>query len=540
MPYVWSQPRGTQLRYLCLAFLSVIVIACGCAGGRGRLADDVEIKHNASSISVDHELIPSKLPPEVPSNPVVQASYATPVVQLAEPISEEPEELPLGSAPQPVQLAEVIESVVRSYPLLEAALLTRDIAAGEHLSAHGGFDLKIKGATENGAVGFYETYRHTLGVLQPLYQGSSVFGGYRIGRGTFQPWYLERQTNDGGELKAGIAVPLSRNREIDGRRAALWRTSLGMARAEPEIQLQRIDFVRAASYAFWNWVAAGRRQQIAAALLKLAQDRNDAIRRKVETGDTDPPVLQDNRRLIVSREAKLIDSERKLEQAAIKLSLFLRDGSGRPMVPHGSRLSDFPKADAPNAASRDGDIVAALNNRPDLRALGVLRRQLEIDYTAARNQLLPDVQAIIAASQDVGRPATKKNDKSEFELDASVVLDVPLQRRIARGKLASAEGKLGQITAKIRMTEDKIAADVGSIYAALSAAYRQIEKARESVALANRIAEIERRKFELGESDLLTVNLREQQAAEAQSIEVDALLDYFTSQADYRAALGNE
>lgn len=51
---------------------------------------------------------------------------------------------------------------------------------------------------------------------------------------------------------------------------------------------------------------------------------------------------------------------------------------------------------------------------------------------------------------------------------------------------------------------------------------------------------IERRKFELGQSDLLSVNLREQQAAEAQTMQVNAFVDYFTAQADYKATLASE
>jgi len=437
-----------------------------------------------------------------------------------------------------VQLDQVVESVYRSFPLLEAAIYSRDTAYGEYLSAQGAFDLKLKGASENGPTGFYQTYRQNIGVEQPTYWGGAIFSGYRIGRGDFQPWYQERQTDDGGEFRAGVVVPLARNIGIDSRRAELWRTELGRELVEPEIRLQQIDFVRAASYAYWDWVAAGRRYRIAAALLKIAVDRNEAIRRKVDTGDTEPPVLQDNRRLIVSREAKLIESRRKLQQSAIKLSLYYRDLDGEPIVPGLESLPDFPMPRDIDSATVNADIDVALENRPELQALSILRRQAEIDLDQACNEQLPDLQAVLASSQDVGNAATSKNDKSEFEFEAGIYLDVPVQRRKARGKIATVQGKLAQITAKMRMTEDKIVTDVKAVYAALVASLEQITRARESVELADRLAEIERRKFELGESDLLSVNLREQQAAEAQSLEVDALYEYFSAQADYRAALG--
>lgn len=450
------------------------------------------------------------------------------------------EEIPAGQPNEVLQLEQVVESVHRSFPLLEAALLNRDLAAGEHLAAHGAFDLKLKGATENGPLGFYQTYRQSIGVEQPTYGGGSLFGGYRIGRGNFQPWYGERQTNDGGEFRAGVAVPLARNVNIDARRAQLWRTNVDRQLAEPEIRLQLIDFVRAASYSYWDWVAAGRRHQIAAALLKIAKDRNEAIRRKVETGDTEPPVLQDNRRLIVSREAKLIEAQRKRQQAAIKLSLFYRDDRGEPLVVDDGQLADFPVPQTVDEEALAADIEVALESRPELLALNLLSEQLKIDLAEARNDLLPDVQAVVVGSQDVGAPASSKNDKSQYELEAGLFLDVPVQRRKARGKMSALEGKLGQLAAKRHMTADKITTEVQAVYAALVAAYQQIERARESAELADRLAEIERRKFELGESDLLSVNLREQQAAEAQGTEVDAMYEYFAARADYRATLARD
>jgi hypothetical protein len=53
-----------------------------------------------------------------------------------------------------VQFDEVVSSVYQSYPLLESALLSRNIAQGQRVGASGAFDLKLKGASENGPQGF--------------------------------------------------------------------------------------------------------------------------------------------------------------------------------------------------------------------------------------------------------------------------------------------------------------------------------------------------------------------------------------------------
>ncbi|RMG41703.1 MAG: TolC family protein [Planctomycetota bacterium] len=456
---------------------------------------------------------------------------------------EQPRSPPTGGADiphvraEPLELDVVLESVDRAFPLLDAARALRDIAEGQHLAAHGAFDLKVKAASENGPLGFYETYRHRVGLEQPTYWGGSVFAGYRIGRGSFQPWYLERLTDEGGEFNGGIIVPLLRNVGIDTRRAELWKTNLGRQIAAAEFRLQRIGFVRDASYAYWDWVAAGRRVRISQRLLALARNRNEGIRRKVETGAIDPPVLADNQRLIASREAKLLAERRKLQETAVKLSLYYRDADGRPVVPTADQIPEFPEVTDSITDRLDEHLRTAQQNRPELQILGSLREQLEIDRRQALNETRPDLSVAVRTAKDVGPHASSKRDKRPFELEAGVFFEVPVQRRKARGKLAAAEAKIRQVLAKRTMMSDKVAAEVQAVHARLRAALGRIDQVREARRLAERLADVERRRFELGNSDLLAVNLREQQAAQAQIAEVEVLHEYFTALADLTAVL---
>lgn len=444
---------------------------------------------------------------------------------------------PPTGADQPVLLGAVVESVHNSYPLLELAYQENRIAAGNQLAAWGAFDRKLKGASINQPLGFYETYRQDFGFEQPLYRGGEVFGGYRIGRGEFEPWYKERETNEGGEFKAGVRVPLMRNRAIDARRAELWRATYERQRVVPAIRAQLIFFVRDASVVYWDWVAAGQRYEIQQRALELARERNSRIAREVEEGEVDPPVLTDNRRAIAERQAKLIDAARKLEQSAIKLSLFLRQLDGQPVVPEQQQLPEFPAIEDVPQPVLDADIQTALQQRPELAAIAAETRQVNVDLAEAQNDMLPNLDAQIVGGQDVGRRASSTGDKSEFELEVGLLFDMPVQRRKALGKMQAARGKLAQLAAKRQFTADKIVTDVQAAYANLLAALDRVDQAREAVALAEELAEVERRKFTVGESDLLSLFLREQFAIEAAESRVDALLEYFVAQADYAAAL---
>ena len=443
-----------------------------------------------------------------------------------------------NSNASPLALDQVVQSIYASYPLLQVAFYGRNIASGDRVSAEGAWDLKLKADANNAPIGYYKTYRNGTGFEQPLYNGGEVFGLYKIGQGNFEPWYGNRETNTGGEFSTGIRIPLAQNRTIDERRAALWKANYGVSAVEPFIQAQIIEFIRAGTYAYWDWVAAGMNLRVARELLDLAEERDDQIEGPVKAGARPESLLVDNRRLIVSRQIKLIDAQRKLETTAIKLSLFLRTSDGRPIVPIEQHLPiAFPHATAITTDTVPSEVAEALGRRPELMELNFQYRMAQVDLQQSQNLILPELDATLWSAKDVGGESTPSGNKTPYQAEAGLNFSVPLQRRKARGKVTAVEGKLAQIANKRRFVEDKIATEVQNAVITIDAAYRSIDKAQESVRLNEQMQKFEIVKLEKGDSDLLLVNLREAATFDARVIEIEATQRYFESQADYRAAL---
>lgn len=542
--------------------LSLVLIA-GCASTRSEAVARREARPESSRSR--HNLPPGTVMAPAPAPAKVAQQAATSEVQLAsfQEAAQEPEAKKIDApkkadAPRPepmpltgiaplvapadqqvgkLELGQVIQSVYATHPMIAAAYQARTIAAGDVMQAEGGFDLKLKAETLNQPLGFYETYRHAVGAEQPLLSGGTVFGGYRNGRGSFEPWYQERSTNHAGEFKAGAVLPLLQNRAIDERRTDLWTSQWAQQAAEPGIQVELIEFVRQASFAYWDWVAAGRQLQVAQHLLSIAEARQTALKKQVDRGDKPDIDLTDNQRLIVSRQAKLIEAERKVQLSAIKLSLYYRDPNGSPLIAPANLLPDFPPPTPLHADQLDQDIQTALGQRPETRFLDFIRQELEVELAQAENLELPQLDALVTGSQDIGEATSKKRDKSEFEMEAGLQASVPLQRRKARGKQLALEGKLSQLSSKRQFATEKIGTEVRAAHTAVQAAFRRYSKAHEATLLAEKMEVAEERRFELGETDLLSVNLREQQTADAASTEIETLLEFHQAEAAYRAAM---
>lgn len=442
-----------------------------------------------------------------------------------------------------LELAEVLAVVDRSFPLLLAADQERAIAAGKRLAAEGGFDLNLRSRGNiNG--GTFPNERLDLMAEQatPLF-GASFYGGYRLGRGDFPVYYGDRLTAEDGELRAGLVVPFLRDAPIDKRRALLRQAQLGEPLADALIRRARIDFFRAGAHAYWDWVAAGERYLIADKLLALARERQAGLEDQFKKGQIAEFVVIDNRRLIVEREGLLVAGERSFQKAALQLSLYLRDEQGNPVVPAAGRLPRNALREEltpPDTAHLPEHVATALALRPELVRFQVLKEQVAVDQQLARNQALPALNASVGASQDMG---TGKKGEGIFELnrsvlEASVLLEVPLQRRDARGRTQAAQARMMQLLSEERFTRDRITVDVQDAVSNLDRTFARLKLARNEQQIAQQVAELERERFGKGQGTLLEVNLRELAAAGAQSKVIDTAAEYYRATADYRAALG--
>ena len=441
---------------------------------------------------------------------------------------------PLAAQAQPLLLDEVLRSSATHAPAILEAMTREAQAAGRRLTAEGAFDLVFEADAQSRPLGYYDGSQLDARATRPLAtNGGSLYAGYRVSRGTFPIYEDKAYTNRAGELRVGAVFALMRDRLADDRRTRLGLAGIDVVLARLDREMVAIGVQRRAIDAYQTWVAAGLRVAVYRDLLALARERQTSIERQIRLGARPAILGTENRQNILRRQTLLVRAEQDLAATANALSFYLRDAAGNPVVPASDRL---PPSFALLRPPPLGPDFARRIERPDLAAI-----LLRLDQTAARralaeNDLLPRLDLRAEAAKDVGAVGLGGRSRTALEGIVGLRLSIPLERRQARGRIAEAQAEADGLRLRRKLLEDQILVETNGLAVQVEAAERLLDLAGEETALAGRMAEAERRRFQLGASDFILVNLREEAAADARLRQLDAEYRRATARAELVAA----
>jgi len=429
---------------------------------------------------------------------------------------------------RPLHFDEVLQSVSAHDPRIRRAVAQLRKAEAKTTAARGAFDPRLEGDGKILTGAYYDLRRANVELRQPTtLWGSELFVGYRVGLGINERWptYRDDQTLSGGEVRAGIEVPIWRGGLIDPERAERARAIQLEEAAGQALSAAKLNLELAAARSYWNWVGTGQNREVAKALLDLAEQRDAQLRRRLSAGSIASFDVLDNERILLERKAFLVAAERAFEKATFELSLFLRDPQGLPVVASAERVPERVSVAPIDELSVERALDEVLACHPELEKARAELEAAEVDQKLSRNEVAPELSAVFAYSRDLG-------DLTSTELDftlpgnvfeAGVKLSMPLLLRKERGRAGAARAEVADKEAKLRFVSDQLRAKTLDAASAVEAAQRRAELTDEVVDTAAELAEGERRRFEVGSSNLIFVNLREQQAAMARMRYIEAV-----------------
>lgn len=437
----------------------------------------------------------------------------------------------------PLSLEEVLSASLRAFPGLLSTEQRNRIAEGEYHTAEGGFDTVLTSQNRWSVAGLYENQINDVGIEQPTgLWGATFFGGWRRGAGDYPVYEGKSQTAEAGEARLGVKIPLWRNRDIDSRRAKLQQAELGKLIATHDYDRALLDLRRLISLRYWDWVMAGQRLKVAERLLQIAEQRDKGIRQRAAAGDIADFEALDNQRAILERRERHVAAQRLLEQTAIQLSLYWRDAEGQPQLPDNELLpNEFPNHEPALSLDLEEALRTAQNLRPELKRLNLQKRQTETELELQNNQRAPGVDVSIMGAKDLGYSSQKINRN---ELYMGLNVDIPLQQRVAGGRAQAAAANLQRLKWDQRLQEDRINNEIKDALSAIHAARKRVMISRQQWQAAQELEQGEQSRFELGESSLLFVNLREIANGDAALMAAEAQAQLFKAHAEFQAALG--
>ncbi|MBT8467852.1 MAG: TolC family protein, partial [Deltaproteobacteria bacterium] len=288
---------------------------------------------------------------------------------------------------RPLHFEEVLQSVNAHDPRIRQAVAQLRKAESKTMAARGAFDPRLDGDGKILTGAYYDVRRATVELRQPTtLWGSEIFVGYRVGLGINERWptYRDDQTLSGGEVRAGIEVPIWRGGLIDPDRAERARAIQLEEAAGQALSAAKLNLELAAARTYWNWVGTGQNREVAKALLDLAEQRDSQLRRRLAAGSIASFDVVDNERILLERKAFLVAAERAFQEATFELSLFLRDSQGLPVVTGAQRVPEKVTVAPIEELSVERAVDEVLACHPELKTARAELEAAEVDQKLTR------------------------------------------------------------------------------------------------------------------------------------------------------------
>lgn len=400
--------------------------------------------------------------------------------------------------------AELRESVLKNFPLIEEATLKLDAADAEVLSSKGNFDHKLKFKSRNRIEDTYDNqYFETSLERNTGIQGISLIAGHRQGVGTFPFYDGKYKTSAMGEIYAGISVPLLRDRATDSARTNLAVQRIERDQSREELRVKQYFYIHKALSLYYKWIAEERILRINRELLELAIQRESMLEKKFLRGDVEKIKVTDNQRTIAKREADVQKSEVKLRSIEAQLVLFTGDVT---------KIADLKDEDLKILTAPRMGHLPDPETLPQIRILTLEQEKGKLLEKLFDQSKLPGLGVDVLGSRELSGNYPYDPDT----LQVGVRLDYPLENRKARGKTVAQEYKLRALERRLEYTLRELTANYDNAVTVVGINLKRFETTSTEVEKSRQMAEAERTRFRLGGSELFTVILRELDLADAE------------------------
>jgi outer membrane protein TolC len=324
------------------------------------------------------------------------------------------------------------------------------------------------------------------------------------------------------------------------------------------------DIIYNVEVAYWNLVYSRENLKVRQQSLKLAQELLEKNKAEIEAGTLPPIELLTAESEVSTREADILEAEALVKNCEDQLKTII---NLLAEIGNVKNIRIVP-VDSPTLEKREVSYEEALNialqKRPDIKALRVDLKNKEFNLSYSRNQLLPDLRFTLSywspgISGDqllylnnnpltgiiIGKIPGKKSDALKDALNSrfknwamGFTLTLPVSNVITRANYAQAWLGLEQSRLKLKSLEQQIELEISNAVRAVETNYQRAKAYKTARELAEKKLEAELEKFKVGMSTNYLVLQYQRDLANAQTMELKALIDYNISLANLDRVMG--
>jgi outer membrane protein TolC len=324
-----------------------------------------------------------------------------------------------------------------------------------------------------------------------------------------------------------------------------------------------MDTIYSVETGYWTLVGAIENLAALRQSLELGRDLLAKTKKEVEVGQKAPIEVLNAETTVARREADILQAEAMVKRSRDRLSVLLNldadeAAKGMTIVP-----ADKPVF-TPFQITYDEALQKALAKRPDLEGTRYNIDTSRINFTVARNQLLPqlDLKLVkfspgLSGAQFIYDPdnpllpptpgpqgSASRAFRDTFKFlwnnwTAGLTLTIPFGDMVGRANYAYAKLDLEQSQKRLKNLEQQVTLEVSDAILTLETAAKSVDAYRIARELAEQQLDAEMKKLNVGMSTNYFVLTYQDALASARSLELKALVDYNVAVANIAKVTGS-
>ena len=407
---------------------------------------------------------------------------------------------------------------------------------------------------------------YTVGFSQSLETGTNVAIDATMNRSSSNNNFSTLNPSWTGSLRYSFTQHLTRDYGRINNTRQIRVAQNNEKISEIQFERQLIDLVAQAQRGYWDLVFSAEDIKVKQRSVDLAQKTYSDNQIQVQIGTLAPIDIVQAESEVANRRVQFVTSTFTEVQTQDQVKkLITSQGDPGTVLAKLMPMQGVRKPDPSDVLAVEQAIKIALENRPEMKQIQLDLENKKIDYEYTKNQLLPTVDLIASYTQS-GVAGTKSTTTNGFfntntpvnpdllgglgtafgqvfsynygGYSAGISVQIPLRNRAAQADNARAATEKRIVENRITAQAQQIALEVRNALTQVDMNKARIEAAQKARELAERRLEAEQKKFDLGASTIRFVLEEQRNVAQAQTDELQSLVNYTKSLVDFDRATG--